>query len=158
MIKKNRQDHGGVYTPKGSYVEVIIRGEQLSNSKKNQINSYFDKKYPKATRLREATTNYNCHSYAWYSTSSNNKYWINDPSPYQTDGSYQNVGSLPTSPGQKLYYPTSGGHTAIVNKTGSTIWGVNMTSKWGQAGLYRYNYGDDPYSIGAPNLSSWQRR
>ncbi|MDO4764406.1 MAG: hypothetical protein Q4A00_08525 [Flavobacteriaceae bacterium] len=147
----------GVYTPKGSYVEVYIKGEELSEYSKNQINYYFDTTYPKATRLRGATTNYNCHSYAWYSTSSSNKYWMDDPSPYKTDGSYRNVGFLPTSPGQKLYYPVLGGHTAIVNKTSSSIWGVNMTSKWGKAGLYKHTYGNDPYSIGAPNLSNWQR-
>lgn len=148
----------GVYTPKGSYVEVIMRGEELSNTEKDQINSYFDNTYSKATRLRGATTNYNCHSYAWYSTSSNNKYWMNDPSPYKTDGSYKNVGFLPTSSGQKFYYPVLGGHTAIVNKTASSIWGVNLTSKWGQGGLYRHSYGNDPYSKGAPNISCWQRK
>lgn len=147
----------GVYTPRGSYVSVLVRGEQLSSGRKNQINSHFDKTYPKATRLRSATTNYNCHSYAWYSTSSNNKYWMNDPSPYKTDGSYRNVGFLPTASGQKLYYPVSGGHSAIVNSTGSSIWDVNMTSKWGEAGLYRHNYGNDPYSVGPLNITNWKR-
>lgn len=130
----------GVYTPKGTYVEVYLRGEELLDSQKNQINYYFDTAYPQATRLRGATTNYNCHSYAWYSTSSNNIFWMDDPSPYKTDGSYRNVGFLPTSPGQKLYYPVLGGHTAIVNKTSSSIWGVDMTSKWGSAGLYKHTY------------------
>ena len=44
--------------------------------------------YPNATKLREATTNYNCHSYAWHLQTLPNVFWINDPSPYMTDGSW----------------------------------------------------------------------
>ncbi len=49
-------------------------------------------------------------------------------------------------------------HKAIVNKIGSNIWSVNLTSKWGQAGLYKHNYGDDPYGTGSLNISNWQRK
>ncbi|UEA31928.1 hypothetical protein [Granulicatella elegans] len=152
-----KKSSSGVYTPRGTYVEAFILGEQLSQSKKNEINSYFDKTYPNAKRLRGATTNYNCHSYAWYSTSANNRYWINDTSPYKNDGSYTNVGFLPKHSGQILYYPVEGGHSAIVNRTSSNIWGVNMTSKWGRAGLYNHNYGNDPYASGALNISNWRK-
>ncbi|NCE63148.1 hypothetical protein D1159_00785 [Pseudoflavonifractor sp. 524-17] len=44
-------------------------------------------------RLSRATPSYNCHSYAWYSQSISNNYWINDPKPYMNDGSYSKYAS-----------------------------------------------------------------
>ena len=34
--------------------------------------------YPNAELLRSASNYYNCHSYAWYSKSTINTYWIDD--------------------------------------------------------------------------------
>lgn len=82
-----------VYTPKGTAVTVIKRGEQLTATQKTQINNQMASLYPNATRLASATTHYNCHSYAWYSNSTNNKYWMNNPSAYMSDTSYISVGS-----------------------------------------------------------------
>lgn len=145
-----------VYTPEGSAVQVLIRGEELTSADKTAMNNYMATLHPNATRLRTATTNYNCHSYAWYSTSSSNVYWMNSPSAYMTDGSYTEVGFTPTAAGQKMYYPVTGGHSAIVYTPSSNIWNVQLTSKWGQYGLYRHYYGDDPYGNGALNITCWE--
>ena len=146
-----------VYTPEGSAVQVLIRGEELTSADKTAMNNYMASLHPNATRLRTATTNYNCHSYAWYSTSTSNKYWMNDPSAYMSDGSYTEVGFTPTAAGQKMYYPVPGGHSAIVYTPSSDIWDVMLTSKWGPYGLYRHYYGDDPYGNGALNIKCWER-
>jgi len=146
-----------VYTPNGSSVQVLIRGEELTSAEKAAADSYMDSRYPNATRLRSATTKYNCHSYAWYSTSSSNSYWMNNPASYMSDGSYTKVGFTPTASGQKMYYPVPGGHSAIVYTSSSNIWNVVLTSKWGEYGLYRHNYGHDPYGNGALNITCWRR-
>ena len=74
------------------------------------MDSYVDNTYYTASVERTATTNYNCHSYAWYSTSSSNTYWMNDPSAYMTDGSYtKRTGNITVnSIGDRIYYSTSG--------------------------------------------------
>jgi hypothetical protein len=146
-----------VYTPNGSAVQVLLRGEELDSTEKAAADSYMDSRYPNATRLRSATTMYNCHSYAWYSTSSSNSYWMNDPALYMSDGSYTKVGFTPTASGQIMYYPVPGGHSAIVYTPSSNIWSVVLTSKWGEYGLYRHNYGNDPYGNGALNITCWKR-
>ncbi|HEY3373722.1 MAG TPA: hypothetical protein VGK02_01485 [Candidatus Aquicultor sp.] len=146
-----------VYTPKGSAVSVFARGEELTPAQKSAMDSEMASRYPGATRLQSATTNYNCHSYAWYWQSTSNAYWMNDPSKYMSDGSYIKVGFLPTAAGQKLYYPVTGGHSAVVYSTASSIWNVVLTSKWGAYGLYRHKYGIDPYGNGALALTSWRR-
>lgn len=146
-----------VYTPKGSAVSVLIRGEELSASQKASMDTYMAQTYPRATKLQTATTNYNCHSYAWYSQSTSNIYWMNDPSKYMSDGSYIKVGFTPTAAGQKMYYPVSGGHSAVVYTASSNIWNVVPTSKWGSYGLYRHKYGIDPYGNGALAITCWKR-
>lgn len=60
--------------------------------------------YPNVTKLREATTNYNCHSYAWHLQTLPNVFGISDPSPYMTDGSYTYAGTSPTANKQKVFY------------------------------------------------------
>ncbi len=65
-----------VFTPNGSPVIVGSKGELLSPAQKSNMDNYMALIYPNATRLRSATTMYNCHSYAWYSTSASNSYWL----------------------------------------------------------------------------------
>ncbi|MDR1135360.1 MAG: hypothetical protein LBL49_04150 [Clostridiales Family XIII bacterium] len=86
-----------VTTPKGSQVSAVVYGEEYGSSEINQINAEVAASYPNAQRLRNPTTNYNCHSYALYSTLASNIYWIPHPSSYFTDGSYVHVGSYPTA-------------------------------------------------------------
>ena len=62
-----------VKTPNGSSVSVIINGEQFSSLEKAQLDFSTANSYPNATKVSSSTTNYNCHSYAWYSIATNNK-------------------------------------------------------------------------------------
>ena len=68
-----------VVTPKGTPVEVLIRGDGLTAQQKSNMNDYMANLYPNARRVGDPTNNYNCHSYAWYSSVPSNKYWMNDP-------------------------------------------------------------------------------
>lgn len=141
-----------VSTQNGSQVSAYIRGEELSASQISQINSEVAMAYPNAQRLRNATTNYNCHSYALFNTQALNVYWIPYPSYFLTDGSYVSVGSYPTAVNQRLYYPLSAyEHTAIITSYGSGSVinsSVICTSKWGLTGLYSHNATDCPYFVG----------
>lgn len=141
-----------ITTPNGSKVSVKKRGEELTSFEKKNIQANVRKAYPNVKYLREATTNYNCHSYAWYSSSSSNKYWMNNPMPYMTDKSYIYRGYSKASIGDKVYYSVSGGkHSGRVTGRASGPIGPNaykivtVTSKWGKTGLYKHNAENCPY-------------
>lgn len=141
-----------VTTPKGSKVEVENQSSIIdwSAAEKSSLNSQCLTAYPTATKVRDATKKYNCHSYAWYSTSASNYYWMPDPRPYTTDGSYQETSS--SRNGNKVYwqeeiygtfYPEHSGILADNLKSSPYI---SCNSKWGQLGLYNHPLGDCPYS------------
>ncbi len=130
-----------VYTPNGSAVSVIdTRNDtDFTSAEKTNLNNEYAKIYPNAVRLSDPTVRYNCHSYAWYSTSTSNHYWMNDPGKYMTDGSYTKSG---VAPHYKIHY-YGGDHSGIVtNCIGSTI---VVTSKWGKLGVYQHNADYCPY-------------
>lgn len=79
-----------VKTPKGTKVYVISDGYYGDKWAKAE-DAEFKKKYPKATIIRSSDNRYNCHSYAWYNQGTNNRYWMNDPRAYVTDGSYAKI-------------------------------------------------------------------
>ncbi len=131
-----------VRTPKGTLVPVYIRGEELSAAEKQQTNADMAYLFPNAVRIGEPTTNYNCHSYAWYSATTSNRYWMNDPSAYMQDGSYtKRNGSAGLVNRNKAYY-RNGVHSAVVVAT----YPITVNSKWGEAGLYRHAVDYGPYS------------
>ena len=149
-----------VTTPKGTKVEVENQSSIVdwSAAEKSSLNSQCLAAYPTATKVRDATKKYNCHSYAWYSTSASNYYWMSDPSPYTTDGSYQKTSS--SSNGNKVYwqeeiygtfYPEHSGILADNLKNNPYI---SCNSKWGQLGLYNHPLDDCPYSS---TWSYWTR-
>lgn len=139
-----------VYTPKGTAVPVFKRGEELSAAQKAAMDAWVTKTYPGTTVLRTATTNYNCHSYAWYSTSTANQYWMNDPTAYRTDGSYKFTSTWAV--GRKMYYDYPGYHhsgniSAIYGSGG--VSGTELYSKWGSYGLVKHRSNNCPYYYGA---------
>lgn len=129
-----------VRTPRGSAVAAINMTYELTSAQITSANNAASSGYPNATRLRNASRRYNCHSYAWYSTSSSNTIWINSPGDdkYWTDGSYRpdaNVGRA----GRKVSY-RSDDHSAI------TVNATLFDSKWGQWPLMRHAYNYTPYN------------
>lgn len=140
-----------ITSPDGTMVNYayLVSGE-FSQPAIDQANAQEDSLFPNATRLRSASGRYNCHSYAWYSTSSSNNIWIHYNFDYITDPNYSLVAtgsriSIPyTAPiGSKVDFP-SDGHSAVKYSSSKLI------SKWGDFGLYTHAPGYCPY----PNSSS----
>lgn len=147
-----------VKTPKGSNVEVIVwqsTDGDFSAKEKEKLHNDIIAAYPNVTKQRDATVKYNCHSYAWYSQSASNTYWMNYPSYFITDGSYTEVGKLETVVGDRIvYYDTNDDtysvptHSAIIRsykdypKSRRTF---VVDSKWGNCGMYRHDLDDSPY-------------
>lgn len=125
-------------------------------------NYLYDVRYPNATRLYTATYNFNCHSYAWHSQNvSTNQIWLDDPSAFYTDGSYELVDRSDARAGDIICYFDNNGtrydesddvnlHSGIiVSKSGtSNLLGGEFTvkSKWGPSGLYQHNGYECPYT------------
>lgn len=146
-----------VKTPKGSSVEMWVWERDLPDSELEDVTNYIKRNYPNAVMLRDATNRYNCHSYAWYSTSSSNPYWLNNPRPYMTDGSYQrvtsttNFSSMPSTVNNnsKIVWLDKNGntiHSGIKNDS------TTVVSKWGAGGLYRHKQNYSPYTSEAVKL------
>jgi len=141
-----------VYTPEGSSVPVLIRGEELDSWLIWDLNDMFRDAYPNATFLGNSTTNYNCHSYAWYSSSSTNKKWMNNPSAYMSDDSYSEFTSLISATvGTKVFYDTPNltySHSAVVKTNAGPISSTDylqLKSKWGQGPLMAHRADYCPY-------------
>ncbi len=139
-----------VKTPKGSSVSVYDNSSIVdwSASEKAELNATYDAMYPTATRISGPTKKYNCHSYAWYSTSSSNRYWMDDPSLYMEDGSYTKTTS--SKNGNKVYWAERTyafpEHSGILAENMQSSPYISCNSKWGQLGVYNHPLDDCPYS------------
>jgi hypothetical protein len=132
----------------------VYSRDELSSSTIESYNEYGDELVPEATRISSSSTKYNCHSYAWYMQSIENPYWMNDPSSYYLDGSYEesvgNVGDI------ICYFDITGFnlHSGIViareEGTSNGVCGdsnlVTVRSKWGSLGLYEHRGDQCPYT------------
>ncbi len=135
-----------VYTPRGTAVYALYDKSQSdalnTEAYLKDSYAYYKKVYPGATKVADYNIKYNCHSYAWYSPTTSNKYWIDDPSAYMTDGSYI---SKDPAVGDKVYYSIND-HSGIVTYVGQGSGaGVTVKSKWGEFGLNIHNIRDCPY-------------
>ena len=150
-----------IYTPYGTAVGADLKTWELSQTEINNLNNYVAQVYPNATRETNASRKYNCHSYAWYSTSTSNNIWLNSPNEdtYWNDGSYQQVTSAVS--GIKVSYPSSSDHSAIA------VSSTQFRSKWGQLPRMLHAPSYSPYSVGTglkyyrlasncPTITAWQ--
>lgn len=133
-----------VKTPKGTKVKVYQYEYSVFDALFATVAVAAD--YPNAKVKAPATKEYNCHSYAWYSQNvDKNKYWMNNPSAYFTDGSYTQTNTK--NKGKKIVYYSEKQpiHSGIVNSvSGSTI---KIISKWGEAPLMLHDVKYSPYGI-----------
>lgn len=137
-----------VYTPNGSAVTVINNRSitDFSSTQKRNFNSETLRTYPTATNLADASKKYNCHSYAWYSHSTSNYYWMDDPSAYMRDGSYTKTTS--SDNGNRVYWSNRYGipeHSGILSMNMQASPWISANSKWGQLGVYNHPLDDCPY-------------
>ena len=138
-----------VETPNGSPVSVDYYFEQLTSEEIIYSKELVSQNYPQAVLLAEPSRFYNCHSYAWYMSSTSNRYWMNEPHIYysNTDLSYVEVNS-PRVGDIICYYKSNGEniHSGLVvdtlNGTPNGVCGNSnlfiVESKWGKSGLYRH--------------------
>ncbi len=143
--------NGTVKTPNGTNVrEVYQRSPELTDVEKESLNRVIDSRYPYAVRVGEATVNYNCHSYAWYSNTTSNPYWIGlflRPDEYITDGSYSLYTNGSPRDGMKAWY-NGGEHSGICIGArlidGAQVFYIE--SKWGMYGVYQHTISHCPYT------------
>lgn len=145
-----------VSTPFGTPVYVIDTSNytDFTESEKILINANAADLYSVKV-ISNPTIKYNCHSYAWYSPSTLNHYWMPEASTYIYDGSYtQRTGAIQV--GDKVYWVT-GEHSGIVSYVGqSGIGNIKVISKWGSMGLYEhYLGGPTPYTTNTTSI--WKR-
>lgn len=140
-----------VYTPKGSAVTVYTYSE-LSQAEINRLNNSARTSYPNAQFVSNSSRRYNCHSFAWYSTSTSNPYWMNNPAKYMSDGSYTKVTTI--NKASKVYYTTANHSANVYDATGNSVANAKVKSKWGQGPVMIHSPRYGPYS---GTLTFWKR-
>ena len=150
----SRQYYSYVYTPHMTSVGVIVDRPELTAQQIADYSSWVQACYPFATKLRNASAKYNCHSYAWYSQSSSNNKWMNNPSAYWTDGSYTwwwllMYDGTPPPSGAKMRW-LNGSHSAIFDcwfgPPPFALYKAFCTSKWGEGPLMYHCVTYCPYA------------
>ena len=136
-----KASHKYVKTPKGSRVRVESF-PYAGNKWSKRVTAQLKLAYPKATVLANADNRYNCHSYAWYKRSSSNRYWMNNPKKYVSDGSYRYVNKKVNKKNKIVVYG-KWIHSGVVDTSGGMV-----RSKWGQGPLMWHHWMYSPYSGG----------
>ena len=144
-----------VYTPNGSPVSAIIKGEEYSDAEKAIHNEEMQKMYPLATYMNTATTHYNCHSFAWHNTSTSNIHWINDTSAYRYDGSYTQISWTNAVYKDKVFYGVNNHHSAIVNRLNGPVESTMVISKWAGGPLMAHRLNYSPYNYVPSEVTFW---
>jgi hypothetical protein len=149
-----------VQTPNGSnvmvYVGLTYSDHNTTQTLAHQVTLDAVTNY-NATIISYESPSYNCHAYAWYSTTYTN-YWMSDPSAYMSDGSYSGT----TTPliNRRITYKTGATlkHSGVISSINGGI--VNVKSKWGCAGVLRHEETHCVYymspSINATNVEFWK--
>jgi PKD-like domain/Secretion system C-terminal sorting domain len=116
--------------PGQEYIEMLEdEGDSLL-----QANPFWD-----ATRIGPATSEYNCHGYAWHSSENATNFVIQSAVMKYWTGLQSYIQTSATSYGEKVFYD-NGGHSAITTTSQDYV-----ISKWGQLPLYRHKKTDCPY-------------
>lgn len=174
-----REETGLIYTPNGTdasdlsltdnkYYTVTFIDEHHEGFKTYWTN-WYSVEYPNAEYISEATSSYNCHSYAWYSQNvSTNNVWLNLPNIYYdtADMSYKQVDS-PQIGDIICYFDLDlpeeyqNIHSGIVvgfsGETSNNVCGDSNTvivrSKWGHMPLFEHIGDECPYILGNPTVA-----
>ena len=134
-----------LYTPRGTAVDASVTVGELTAGEQSAATAV-KKKYSAlgADCLEEASLRYNCHSYAWYSNSTLNSYWMKDPSKYMSDGSYTRVQKINLA--SKVYYTSTNHSARVYDAEGSSINNAYVISKWGNGPVMVHKVYDCPYT------------
>ena len=146
-----------VWTPNGSHIEVYeYTGSDYTVAQQQSMHNYFTGTYRFQSYVSPASRRYNCHSYAWYSQSTSNPYWMNTPycDAYMNDGSYYNV-ATPTANDRVHWH--NGDHSGIIVYVGSQAGNVSVISKYGEYGVYQAFIGDVTAAYSGSSYTFWRR-
>ena len=141
-----------INTPSGFSVSALLCTSDFSNEEIATMNAEVASVYPDAIYHRSATGRYNCHSYAWYDSSSTNSYWLNYPSTLKSD-CYHSTSTCSAGDILVYYYNGTEQHSAVILSTDGTLAGTVLLSKWGSYGLYEHAATNCPYYL--PNYSDF---
>lgn len=154
-------------TPNENAVPYTMPSEPHTTAYHNTLDNEVVSTYG-VTLVRTGSCKYNCHSYAWHSTSSTNKYWISNPSIYMTDGSYTRKFLGSTSTATNLCYPSVNDKIYYASNTHSAIFVGNPSSgiplatsmarsKWGKLGVFEHTISNVPSGYDTSLISIWHR-
>lgn len=127
---------------------------EMTAGDRTEINEYVRDAYG-LEPLRQPTTKYNCHSYAWYNRSSSNLWWIDWPDDFMEDDYYEENTGIIKSGNIAVYRMSASSteylHSAVVTNVGSGSGSnppITVTSKWGNWGLYSHMLYNCPADYG----------
>ena len=155
-----------------SSVDVYIYEEIHTNECHDAMDQVILDTYA-VTRVSRGTCRYNCHSYAWYSQSTSNTYWIPDPTPFMDSGNYTRkyIGlvSTPASStsvryGDIIFYGDVNGdsgtwHSAIYisqSNTPAPLATHRCISKWGSLGVFEHAMSIVPAEYDTSIITAWR--
>lgn len=139
------------YTNGKQLVPLYSADRTLTLSQKNTMLQDMELDFPDVVIRSNPDASYNCHSYAWYQSSSSNKYWISHAGIYANDK--HTVETEPETGSIAIYLRSDGYilHSGIVTSTAQAssrnyVW---IKSKWGQSVLCEHLSTDVPlaYSV-----------
>jgi len=141
-----------IKTPKGTSVTAWKVTAERSKEELDEADAMVREYYPNAVIVRNATQYYNCHSYAWYNTSSSNHIWLDAPNQetfwndgsyvYVTSGNHSSSATIPKSAafsGYRVRYYNDDHSARVYSST-------KFIAKWGYGPLVRHSPNDSPYN------------
>lgn len=116
--------------------------------------NYVATSFPTYKKLRSASSKYNCHSYAWYSTSTSNVYTIEDPKSIYNNTNYWTLWQPPMrtiKSGDRITFWAGQAlkHSAIVTSS------ARCTSKMGHWGVYNTSISEMTSFYGASSTKAY---
>lgn len=159
---------GYVYTPAGgddSKVPMLLFKDETTLSERQALDAEIVSTYG-VTLVSNATSTYNCHSYAWNMPFTDCACWIDNITIYQTDGSYSRVYTGYTSVATSITRVSYGDIILYANNSHSAIFvGTPQSeaplatmlciSKWTHAGVFRHTVTNVPAGYSYSTISVW---
>lgn len=147
-----------------SYTSISVKGKSVycyrwisggySATDIANLDKYIANYHPTFSKVRSASSKYNCHSYAWYSTASTNIYWIENPSPIYNNTLYWTLWHAPMrnwQSGDRVTFWSGSNllHSAIVNSS------TSCTSKLGHYGVYTTTISEMESFYGSSSIKAY---
>ena len=148
-----------VFSYCGNTIPTLRALSDFSNEQKLAYREYMESTFDSIVYVGEATRNYNCHSYAWYSPNTSNNKWINYIDGYLSDAHVTQVESYQMTAGTIIVYLDENNnplHSAIVVEPNTVnLENTVCISKWGNQCLVTHDVTDVPneYKLSSGNVS-----